>query len=619
MKLSTKHLYLSLLLLLLAGCGSHGFANLPNQQPSPTQPPPTPTQNGSVVISPQNAALIAGQTQQFTATVLTGSAPVTWLVNDVAGGNATVGTIDANGKYTAPAVSQSINVVVKAALTSALAANYATAPVALVQNSQVSTTANPQVAEYSIYLPQPGKVSVSFGTDTSYGLNTWAQSTPSPYGGMVNILVAGMRASTPYHMQAQVTLDNGVTFHDVDHTFTTGVPPATAPVQATTTSGKIPQPGIELFDTAAPTFAAQAFATDLAGNVIWTYSYPNGQGDFVQPIKLLPNGHMLMVISYLSSIPPLLVSSKAIDVVREVDLAGNTIRELSAATLNQSLQSKGFNITIGSLHHDVLELPNGHLILIATTRKQFDNLPGYPGTTSVLGDVLIDVDQNFNPVWVWNTFDHLDVNRHPFNFPDWTHSNALLYSADDHNLLLSMRHQNWIIKIDYEDGQGSGKILWHLGEDGDFKLIGGTDPTDWFYAQHGPNFFSTNTTGIFKLGMIDNGDDRIFPAGVTCDAAGAPPCHYTTAPVLQIDETKMTATFVSHYAPAGLFSPFGGDLQPLANGDEFADFCAIKTGSLVQELDLSQPTPQVIWQANASGSDQYRAEHLPSLYPGVQW
>ena len=34
-----------------------------------------------------------------------------------------------------------------------------------------------------------------------------------------------------------------------------------------------------------------------------------------------------------------------------------------------------------------------------------------------------------------------------------------------------------------------------LGYQGDFTLVGGTDPTDWFYAQHGPSFVTTNTTG----------------------------------------------------------------------------------------------------------------------------
>ena len=62
----------------------------------------------------------------------------------------------------------------------------------------------------------------------------------------------------------------------------------------------------------------------------------------------------------------------------------------------------------------------------------------------MLGDALVDLDQNHNPVWVWDTFDHLcsatvttpclDINRHPLDFPDWTHSNALVYSPDDGNL-----------------------------------------------------------------------------------------------------------------------------------------------------------------------------------------
>jgi arylsulfate sulfotransferase len=149
----------------------------------------------------------------------------------------------------------------------------------------------------------------------------------------------------------------------------------------------------------------------------------------------------------------------------------------------------------------------------------------------------------FSPDWVWNSFDHLDINRHPFLFPDWTHSNVLLYSADDHNVLLSVRHQNWIIKIDFEDGKGSGNILWRLGEGGDFSLNGGIDPTDWFYAQHGPNFFSTNTTGVFKLGVMDSGGDRQFPTGVICGVGGAAPCLYSTALVLQVDEAAKTATW----------------------------------------------------------------------------
>jgi IPT/TIG domain len=55
-----------------------------------------------VSISPQLAAVVVTtQTQQFSATV-TGGSGVTWSVDGVAGGNASVGTINATGLYTPP-------------------------------------------------------------------------------------------------------------------------------------------------------------------------------------------------------------------------------------------------------------------------------------------------------------------------------------------------------------------------------------------------------------------------------------------------------------------------------------------------------------------------------------
>ena len=607
-------------MLGIAGCGSG--SPIPPQPPnpaSPTQAPPTPQQAGVITISPQNAALGAGQTMQFTA-VATGGGAITWSVNGVAGGNATVGTVDAKGNYTAPMIPQSTNVVVQTALASSPQMNYATAPVALIQAGQVLQTANPQVALYAMYLPQPGTVTVQFGPDTGYGRETWAQPTPATpvnYGGEVNMEVAGMKGSTTYHMQALVTLANGVTYKDSDHTFATGSVPQTAPIQVTAPGGQTPQAGIELFDTALPQVPTQAVATDLHGNIIWTYGFQAAPVDLLYPIRPLSNGHFLALIANLTVAEASAAGN--INVLREIDLAGNTVHELTIAQLNQSLAANGYNLTLAGFHHDVLPLPNGHILLLTNMVKPFTNLAGYPGTENVIGDVLVDVDQNYKPDWVWSTFDHLDVNRHPFMFPDWTHGNALLYSADDHNLLFSMPFQNWIIKIDFEDGQGNGNILWHLGEGGDFKLVGGTDPTDWFYIQHGMNFFSQNTTGVFKLGMMDDGDDRMYPSGVMCGKTGAPAC-YTTVPVLQVDEQAMTATLVFHYiAPQKLYSYFGGNAELLANGDIEADFCAPAAGSTIFEWVPTQPTPQIVWQANTPKYDQYRVFRIPSLYPGVQW
>jgi hypothetical protein len=612
----------SLFLFFLASCGvTQGPGSQTNTAP-PSQPPPVASNNGTVTISPLYAALAPGGTVHFTATVA-GGGQTEWLVNGVAGGSATTGTVDASGNYTAPAsIPLSENVTVTVALTASAQQNFATAVASVINPGVVTPTANPQVASYSIYLPAPGHVAIDFGADTSYGLNTWNVSTPSENGGQVNILVAGMLAKTMYHMRAQVGLNDGASLTDSDHTFATGTPPTTSPVTVSASGGQNVQPGIEMWNTLLPNEPAQVFATDLKGNVLWTYTYQGSPLDSIQGIQLLPNGHLLVLISYLSSLTAAAANSDqgTIDVVREIDLAGNTIREISMAQLNQSLAAKSYAYSLKSFHHNVLVLPNGHWVLMAAYPKTFTDLPGYPGSTSVLGDVLVDVDQNSNPDWVWDAFDHLDINRHPMNFPDWTHSNDMLYSSDDHNILLSMRHQNWIIKIDFEDGQGSGDILWRLGEGGDFKLVGGTDPTDWFYAQHGMNYFTPNTTGVFEIGLMDNGNDRQFPTGsVVCKPKGATTAAcYSTVPVLQLNENDMTATFVTHYVPPpSYFSFFGGNVDLLANGNIQANFCAPLTGAIVQEL--SPNASQVIWQATTANADQFHVDRLPSFYPGVQW
>jgi len=613
--------------VFVAGCGVT-FGPDASGPTSPTGPPPTAGSSGSVTIAPQYTALSPSEQIHFTAS---GGSPLTWLVNGVAGGSAATGTVDSSGNYTAPAsLAQSANFTITAELASS-PQNYATAVASVINPGIIQPTMNPKVVQYSIDLPAPGKVSVEFGPTTSYGLNTWQVPTPTPFGGEVNIYVAGMLGETLYHMRAQVALDDGATFADPDHDqfasgppLKTGPPPRTSPV--TNSGSGTPQSGIEMWNTIIPKGDAEAFATDLKGNVIWTYTYQGTGVDHLQGIQLLPNGDLLMVISYLSSLPP--QGSGTVNAVREVDLAGNTVREIDMSALNQKLSAAGYRDSDGdayqltSFHHSVLALPNGHWVLLAAYPKTFTNLPGYPGKLSVLGDVLVDVDQNSKPDWVWSAFDQLDVNRHPMSFPDWTHSNDMVYSSDDHNLLLSIRHQNWIIKIDFDDGRGSGNVLWRLGEGGDFKLVGGTDPTDWFYAQHGMGYFTPNTTGVFRLGLMDNGNDRIFPAPtgqVICkpEAPGSAQC-YSTVPILELNESNMTATLIAHdVPPSSFYSFFGGNVEQLANGDAHIDFCSAAAGAIVQELDPS--LTQVVWQGTTAGTDQFRVDRLGSLYPGVQW
>jgi hypothetical protein len=301
--------------------------------------------------------------------------------------------------------------------------------------------------------------------------------------------------------------------------------------------------------------------------------------------------------------------------LQEIDLAGNVIRNLTPAQVNQSLQANNYNFSISDFHHDVVVLPNGHWITLANTSKKFTNLPGYPGVTDVLGDALIDVDLDGNVTWAWSDFDHLDVNRHLMGLPDWTHSNAIIYTADG-NLMVSMRNQSWILKIDYENGLGTGNILWKLGGNGDFNLAGG-DPSDWFYAQHDPGVV-TEEGAQTTFAIWDNGNLRMDASGATCGVGAGPAC-YSRATVFQIDETAKTASLLWDYLP-GLYSYWGGSIGQLSNGNIEFDLCDPFDIGASQVMEVTQTdSPQVVWQLNISGGNAYRAFRLPSLYPGIAW
>ena len=201
----------------------------------------------------------------------------------------------------------------------------------------------------------------------------------------------------------------------------------------------------------------------------------------------------------------------------------------------------------------------------------------------------------------------MDPNRHPYQFPDWTHTNAVVYSPDDGNILVSIRQQNWVVKVDYEDGKGSGAILWHMGEGGDFALKGGTDPTDWEYAQHMPNFFSTNTTGVFSLGTHGQRGRSDLSRRHACGAPESPPCCTQRSQFFKSMRTRKQQRSPSiRYCPA-CFIAFWGDVDPLANGNVEYDLSwkVIGTGSYVYEV-TQQSTPQTVWTLQSTGANLYR-------------
>jgi uncharacterized protein (DUF1800 family) len=93
-----------------------------------------------VTVAPNSVTLLPGATQQYQASVAPSSVTqaVTWLVNGIAGGGPSVGTITAGGLYTAPAVVPAAGSVVVSALSAADGVTKGTAT-AFIQSAVAAT------------------------------------------------------------------------------------------------------------------------------------------------------------------------------------------------------------------------------------------------------------------------------------------------------------------------------------------------------------------------------------------------------------------------------------------------------------------------------------------------
>jgi hypothetical protein len=185
---------------------------------------------------------------------------------------------------------------------------------------------------------------------------------------------------------------------------------------------------------------------------------------------------------------------------------------------------------------------------------------------------------------------------------DWLHINDIEYLPTDGDILASVRDQNWITKIDYNNGTGTGDFLWQLGLGGNFTLVGSLgEPYPWFSGQHNPGFIDNGETTLL---VFDNGPNRVQKYGG--DSRGQ---------VWTIDQTAMTATLTLNN-DLGVYSPALGSAQVMLNGNYnfFAGDITDGTSTEILTTEYS-PTGTIDYQYEAIGPSQaYRGWRLPSLY-----
>src|SRR5262249_32349858 len=127
--------------------------------------------------------------------------------------------------------------------------------------------------------------------------------------------------------------------------------------------------------------------------------------------RVLPGGHMLVLAEGANSANDM----RRLQIVREVDLAGNIVRETNVARIAEQLDSRGIHSDcrksskecMSSLHHEAIRLPNGHTLVIAGLERMFPaGTQGAKDAVDVLGDLIIDLNDDFQVSAVWNSFDH---------------------------------------------------------------------------------------------------------------------------------------------------------------------------------------------------------------------
>ena len=360
---------------------------------------------------------------------------------------------------------------------------------------------------------------------------------------------------------------------------------------------------------------------DSSGEVVW-YSEFVGNLD----IQQLPNGNLRW---------------RADSKVVEQDLLGN-------APLSLALE-----ITEGKLHHDLQQTVHGTWISLSRETVIVEEFPtsttdpdAPTQTTELRDEPFVEFAADGSLLKTCSLVDLLDVHRIGYfslresSFGlDWAHTNALVHDSFDDSIIVSVRHQNAVIKFSRSDCS----LIWILGNHNNwapefeqFLLMPPNDgtPFEWQYAQHAPMITSMQTLLLF-----DNGNHRAIPFDGTPRVSDID--NYSRAVEYEIDGMEVRQVW-EYGSPASLttprlFSSFISDADRLPNGNTLINFGGNShtDGVANNDLGYGQNLARIVEVDHATPAEKvfdmrlynptadariavYRVERIPSLYaPGV--
>lgn len=311
--------------------------------------------------------------------------------------------------------------------------------------------------------------------------------------------------------------------------------------------------GMTMFDVIHELYVV---VVDGVGQVRWYYKSPMVNHRYRQ----LANGNIICVSggSHLT----------------EIDWFGNVVNTWYAAD-SGTPPSGAIPVAVNNFHHNVEEMPNGNLVVLSQEGRFINNYPissddptAGAARAWVIGDQIVEMTRSGEIAKRYSLFDILDPARigHDGETKDWTHSNAIIYDPGSDAYLVSMRHQDAVIKV----RRDTGELIWILGNHANWRapwlsklLTPLGDEFAWQYHQHA---IELTPHGI---GLYDNGNYRA-PAYQEPN-----PPYYSRAVRFAIDEEAMTVEQLWVYQPragtASIFSSGMSDADLLPNGNVLID------------------------------------------------
>ena len=382
------------------------------------------------------------------------------------------------------------------------------------------------------------------------GVNRWLVPTDDYYGNKHRHVILGLKADREHSIQVKALGDNGEWIENLlPIAFKTEPLPDDLPfIDVRISDQERMEPGYTFFGIRkSHLMGARDYgylvAVDTEGEVVWHRKTGHTVGD----IKRLKNGNLI----YLS------FDNRAI----ELDMLGNVVNQWYAARRwpdAHSGEADAIPVDAETFHHEIFEMENGNFLVLSVEVRELENYPSSENnldapieTANVVGDVVIEFNRQGDVVSRLNLLDILDPYRIGYgcisdywirkgipNSRDWSHTNGVVHDASDDTLILSVRHQDAVVKIKRD----SGELVWILGNHEGWRepwskfLLESKGDLQWQYHQHNSNLTERGTVILF-----DNGNYRAMPGRPKLPAAD----NFSRAVEFDIDEENMTVTQVT--------------------------------------------------------------------------